>query len=313
MKSIAAALILASVVCGGSSVAAQSARECPQPTGEPYLVCQVDRAPRPDSANLPPRYPVLMLQGDIGDTLRLTFVVDSGGRVDPGSFTVVDSAQAIFTVAAKAALQRWTFEPGIKAGRPVAVRWEQIVAFSVPRDSELPFIEAVVLARDTAPDGVARIVVGVPHPEPAAIVRFSNRELLDAQRGALALVAPPPLADSLGRPRVTICLTINRGGQGFAADSATLAGLAVRGRAVVIPRDCPPAYVMRMYDTRRAPPGYNDPYLVDVVRVSAWNADILLMEIDVAHANATTTFRCWATRAGTGWRPACRLYRSAVG
>jgi TonB family protein len=296
--------LLASVVHGASS--------CPPAAREPYLVCQVDRAPRPDSGNVAPTYPVLLLQADVSGTVRVRFVVDKGGRVDPGSVTVVDTTNALFGTAARAAIRTWMFEPGSKAGQPVAVRWEQILMFSVPRDSELPFVEPVVLARDTAPDGVPRIVVGVPDHEPMAIIGFSNRELLDAQRAALPIVAPPGVRDSAGQPRVTVCLTINRGGQGFAPDAETLRALEAPGRRVVMERDCPLAYVMRMYDTQRAPPGYIDPYLVDVVDVSAWNADILIMKIDVSHHAATTTFQCWATR-GTTWRPKCRRYRSTVG
>jgi hypothetical protein len=224
----------------------------------------------------------------------------------------VDSADALFSTAAEAALRTWTFEPGSKGGQAVAVRWEQIVSFSVPRDSELPLIEAMVLARDSAPDGVPRLVVGVPAHDPIAILSYTNRELLEVQRSALAIVAPAPLTDAVGRPRVTICLTIHRGAPGLAADSATLRALEAPGRRAVSLRDCPPAYVMRMYDTQRAPPGYIDPYMVDVVDLSAWNANIVLMEIDVSHEVTTTTFRCWATR-DTAWRPTCRKYRSTVG
>jgi TonB family protein len=272
----------------------------------------VDRAPRPHPGNAVPTYPALLLQADVSGVVRLRFVVDSAGQVEPASVIAVDTANTLFTMSARAAVRMWTFEPASRAGRAVAVRWEQLVSFSVPADSELPFIDPIVLANDNAPDGAARIVVGVPDHEPAAIILFSNRELLDAQRAALPLVAPPGLTDSLGRPRVTVCLTINRGGQGFAPDPATLMGLEAPGRRVVMERDCPPAYVMRMYDTRRAPAGYIDPYMVDVVDVSAWNGDIVIMRIEVSHHAATTTYRCWATRAAT-WRPACRRSGSVTG
>ena len=306
-------LVLAAALCGLQSPgAAQSPRPCPAGASEPYLVCQVDRAPRPDSGNAAPTYPALLLQADVSGTVRVRFVVGRNGHVEPASVAVVDTANVLFATSARAAIQRWTFEPASNGGQAVAVRWEQIVSFSVPPDSELPFIEPIVLARDTAPDGVPRMVVGVPDHEPMAIIGFSNRELLDAQRATLPLVAPPGMIDSTGRPRVTVCLTINRGGQRFAPDTATLRTLEAPGRRVVIERDCPIAYVMRMYDTRQAPAGYIDPYSVDVVDVSAWNADILIMKIDVAQHGSTTTFQCWATR-GTTWRPACRLYRSTIG
>jgi hypothetical protein len=194
----------------------------------------------------------------------------------------------------------------------VAVRWDQIVAFSVPRDSELPFIDAVVLARDTSPDGTPRLVVGIREREPSAILLFSNRELLDAQRSALAALAPQPIEDSLGRPRVTVCLTINRGGADFAADSATLGALELPGRRAVIPRDCPPTYVMMMYNTTPRPSGYIDPYIMDVTRVIAWSAEILVMQIDVTHETATDSYRCWMTRGAPASATTCRLFRRSV-
>lgn len=315
MRRIVAALLVPAIaeVSLGASAIAQSTRACPPAVSEPYLVCQVDRAPRPDSANAAPKYPLLLLEGDMSGSVRIAFVVDAAGRVAPGSVAVLDSAIPMFVVTATDAVRKWRFQPGLEGGRPVAVRWEQIVSFAMPRDPEVPLIGPVVLARDTSPDGLPRLVVGIPDREPNAIVRFTNRELLDAQRAALALLAPQPLADSAGRPRVTVCLTINRGGQGFAADSASLAALEMPGRRAVIPRDCPPTYTMMIYDPRRAPPGYIDPYIIDVVRVTAWNANIILMAIDVSHQTATTSYRCWATRSGGSWRPECRRSSSVVG
>jgi hypothetical protein len=254
----------------------------------------------------------MLLQAGVSGTLRVSFVVDMSGRMDPISFTVMDSAHALFTTATKTALETWRFEPGVRGGRAVPVLWEQTVAFSVPSDSELPFIESVVLARSISPDGVPRMVVGIREREPSAILLFTNRELLDAQRGALAALAPQPIQDSLGKPRVTVCLTINRGGAAFAADSGTLAALDAPGRRAVIPRDCPPTYVMMMYDTTPRPPGYIDPYIMDVTRVIAWSADILVMQIDVTHETATNSYRCWMTRGVPASTTTCRSFRHSV-
>jgi Gram-negative bacterial TonB protein C-terminal len=320
MVLVAMPLVMTSPVIGAALAGARGAqmpRPCPPPTGEPYLVCQVDRAPRPDSGNAAPMYPVTMLEANVSATLRAEFVVDSSGRVAPGSVVVADSgsamvAYAAFAAAAKDALRTWRFAPGVEGGRPVAVRWEQILVFSVPPDSEVPLIAPIVLARDTAPDGLARLTVGIPSRRPEAILLFANRELLHAQRQALALVAPAPIPDSAGKPRVTVCLTINRGGQDFAADSLTMAMLETPGRHVVIPRDCPPVYTMRMYDPTRAPPGYIDPYLTSVPSVFAWNANVVVMRVDVVQTS-TKSYLCWAERAGSGWRPGCRRYRFTLG
>jgi protein TonB len=315
MKLLGAALLvsMAGWVLGSSVGGAQSTRGCTPATSDPYLVCQVDRAPRPDSLNPGPRYPAILQQAGMSGTVRAAFVVNVAGRVEPTSVLVADSAHVLFATAVKEALRAWRFEPGVKDGRPVAIRWEQIFSFSLPRDSDVPLIDAVVLARDTAPDGLPRIVVGVPTRAPEAILLFNNRELLAAQRNAFAVIAPAPLTDSAGRPRVTMCLTINRGTQEFAADTATLRALAAPGRRATIPRDCPPTYAMKMYDTQPAPPGYIDPYIMSVSSISAWNADILLTEVEVSQAAATTSYRCWATRGTPAWRTTCRPNRRPIG
>ena len=314
MRWCVAALMVAISPVAAASLSAQPTRPCPPPaTRAPYLVCQLDRPPRPDSINVAPSYPATLLQAAVRGTLRVSFVVNMSGRVDPTSFTVMDSAHALFITATKTALETWSFEPGLREGRAVPVRWEQIITFSVPRDSELPPFEPVVLARDTSPDGLPRLVVGLRDRESSAIVQFTNGELLDAQRSILAQLVPPPIQDSLGRPRVTVGLTINRGGQDVAADSTTLAALEVPGRHMVIPRDCPVTYEMLMYDTRRRPPGYIDPYIMEVPRVMAWSTAVLLIQVDVTHPTTTTTYRCWATRGAPSWRPTCRRFRSTSG
>jgi TonB family protein len=307
-------LVLAAVLCGvRSSGAAQSARPCPSSAGEPYLVCQVDRAPRPDPGNAPPTYPAMMREAAVGGVLRLTFVVDTAGRVDLASLAVVDSTYSLFLAAAEIALRKWRFEPGREGARPVRVRWEQIFAFTLPPDSEIPPLEPALIARDTTVDGVPRIVVGIRDPEPGAILLFTNGELLDAQRHVLRTLAPKPIADSLGGPRVTVCLSINRGGQDFAADSTTIAALEMPGRHVVIPLDCPKTYAMAMYDTQQRPAGYIDPYIVEVPRVIGWSADTIVMQIDILHEAALVSYRCAATRDGRVWRSTCRQLRTPVG
>jgi hypothetical protein len=254
-----------------------------------------------------------MREAAAGGVLRVTFVVDTAGRVDLTSVTVVDSTFPVLLAAAKMTLPRWRFEPGRKAARSVAVRWEQVFAFTIPADSEVPPLEPSLIARDSTVDGVPRVVVGIRDPEPGAILLFSNGDLLDAQRHVLRTLAPAPITDSLGRPRVTLCLSINRGGQDFAADSVTIAALEAPGRRVVIPLDCPKTYAMALYDPQRRPPGYIDPYIVEVPRVIGWTADTIVMRIDISHEATQTSYRCAATRDGAAWRSTCRRLPAPFG
>jgi len=148
---------------------------------------------------------------------------------------------------------------------------------------------------------------------PNAILKYSIAELLDAQRSALIELAPAPIVDNAGLSRVTVCVSVNRGGQEFSADSLTLATLDIPGRRAVIPRDCPQTYTMAMYTTEPAPRGYIDPYSMNVTGVSAQGDSTLLMLIDVSQDIRTKSYRCTVTRNGTSWRSGCALYATSAG
>ena len=148
---------------------------------------------------------------------------------------------------------------------------------------------------------------------PNAILKYSTAELLDAQRSALLRLAPEPRVDITGISRVTVCVSVNRGGQEFAADSATLATLDIPGRRAVIPRDCPPTYTMAMYTTDRAPRGYIDPYYMNVTRISAPSDAKFLVLIDVTQDIRTKSYRCTVIRDASSWRSECELYATGAG
>jgi hypothetical protein len=146
-----------------------------------------------------------------------------------------------------------------------------------------------------------------------AILEYSPAGLLEAQRSALLQLAPAPRVDGAGIGRVSLCVSVNRGGQEFAADSTTLARLEIPGRRAVIPRDCPQTYAMAMYTTERAPRGYIDPYYMNVTDVSAPSTTKLVILIDVTQDIRTKSYRCTVTRNSTSWRSECELYATSAG
>lgn len=148
---------------------------------------------------------------------------------------------------------------------------------------------------------------------PSAILKYSTADLLDAQRSALIQLAPEPRVDDAGLSRVTVCVSVSRGGQEFAADSTTLATLDLPGRRAVIPRDCPQTYTMAMYTTDRAPHGYIDPYYMSVTRVAAPSDTKLLMSVDVTQDIRKKSFRCTVSRNGSSWRSECELHTTSAG
>jgi len=306
-------MVAACCVAAGASreTVAQSSGSCPSTTAEPYLVCQIDRAPAAASGNLVPRYPDMLLRARVTGTTRVRFVVDSAGHVPYGSFTVVESSHDLFTWSARNAIPKWTFTPALLRGRPVATRYEQLITFSLPPDSNAPPLPPTVLARDTAPGGVPRIVIGTPGREPGAILQFTNAQLLDAQRAVLLALAPAPMVGSAGRSRVTVCLTRERGDpQG---DTALLQALTVPGRRAVILRDCPRTYATMILDLEhRPPPGWIDPVVMSVTRVDGWTSSIVVLDVGVSQGTGTHKYRCAATRDLSGWRTDCALMWARV-
>ena len=160
---------------------------------------------------------------------------------------------------------------------------------------------------------VATFAIEVDAQSPNAILAYSTTELLEAQRAALVQLAPEPLVDSAGASRITVCVSVNRGGQEFSADSLTLAALDIPGRRALIPKHCPQTYVMAMYNTDRAPRGYIDPYYMSVTRISAPNDTRLVMMIDVTQDIRTTSYRCTATRDKSSWHSECEIYATSAG
>ena len=298
-------LAAAGLIALGTQAVAAQASACPAAAGAPYLVCQVDQRPRPDSTNVIPRYPELLTRVGTSGSIRFAIVVDSMGRVDTGSFAVVESSHVLMTLAVKTAVRMWRFKPALVAGRPVGVRWEQIVSFATPPD-RAPLGDAQQIQEDTIDGGTPRLHVGVGTPQPDAITSFTAAELLEVQRQVLRLLAPAPAVDSAGDARVTLCVNVSRGSQEDAADSGTLAALSAPGRRAVIPRDCPKSYSGMLWTQERPPKGYVDPYAMTVARLGAWNTTVLVMRIDVAQGAGMRAYQCWAQRGTPTWRTQCK-------
>ena len=303
-----ASVLTAAVLRVAPPAVAQESASCPPVAGEPYLLCQVEQPPRPNPRNIPPRYADMLLQAGVSGTVRVRFVVDTTGHVrsDP-RMEVLAATHDMFAFAVQEAVRRWSFEPGRRAGRPVAVQFEQVFEFNTPPDvDELPAVP--VVTHTDAADGVPRMVIGTHPSDPVAASSLSPSDLLDAQRATLLRLAPAPIADSSGRPRVTVCPTVMRDGVPVPGDSATLATLTAPGRRAAIPRDCPRTYASMIYDPKKRPPrGWIDPYALVVTHMLPWNADAVLIRAEVEQGTGARLYRCTVTRDGATWRPMCHL------
>jgi protein TonB len=78
-----------------------------------------------------PRYPEMLRQAGIGGRVLIRFVVDTLGRVDPASVTVVQATHEQFANAARAALTGFRFRPAEVNGRRVRALAEMPFEFLV--------------------------------------------------------------------------------------------------------------------------------------------------------------------------------------
>lgn len=81
----------------------------------------------------PPRYPAALEAAGVTGAVRLAFVVDTSGRVEPGSLRAVEVTAPGFEAAAREALLATRFRPARVRGRPVRQLAEQWVRFAARR------------------------------------------------------------------------------------------------------------------------------------------------------------------------------------
>ena len=99
--------------------------------GAPWAEHQVDRPVLALPGSATPRYPEMLRAAGVVGRVVARFVVDTAGRVEPGSLTVVASAHPQFTAAVEAALPRMRFRPAEAAGKKVRQLVEQPFEFEV--------------------------------------------------------------------------------------------------------------------------------------------------------------------------------------
>jgi protein TonB len=80
-----------------------------------------------------PRYPSMLQSAGLEGDVRAQFVVDTLGRVEPGSFRALESTHALFTDAVRDALGRTRFTPAEAGGHKVRQLVEQVFTFRISR------------------------------------------------------------------------------------------------------------------------------------------------------------------------------------
>lgn len=101
----------------------------PVDNAQVFLEAQLDDPPSV-LVGAVPRYPEVLKAAGIAGRVVLTFVVDTTGRVDASTITIVSTAHQGFNAAAKEAVSKTVFRPGRLRGSAVNVKVQQAVNFN---------------------------------------------------------------------------------------------------------------------------------------------------------------------------------------
>ncbi|MBV9879276.1 MAG: energy transducer TonB [Gemmatirosa sp.] len=100
---------------------------------QPYFEFQVEKPVVPVPGSGSPRYPEMLKSANVEGTVMAQFVVDTTGRVEPGSFKVLKSDHDLFTQAVKSALQNMRYLPAEVGGRKVKQLVQQPFQFALTK------------------------------------------------------------------------------------------------------------------------------------------------------------------------------------
>lgn len=103
------------------------------PTGGVYKERLVDRAAAPRTDNGSPPYPLSLRSAGLEGDVRVRFIVDTVGRVEPASIEILQATHPLFGSAVATWLLRTRYSPAEVAGRFVRQLVEQRVSFTLTR------------------------------------------------------------------------------------------------------------------------------------------------------------------------------------
>lgn len=99
---------------------------------QPYLEAVVEE--RPERISSPPaRYPDILRQAGIEGRVLVEVVIDTSGHAERGSLRILSSTHQLFEGPAREVVQNSLYSPGRIQGRPVRVRVQVPINFSIAR------------------------------------------------------------------------------------------------------------------------------------------------------------------------------------
>ncbi len=102
-------------------------------TDAPLYEFQVEKPAIAISGSGAPTYPSVLKSANVQGRVTATFVVDTDGRAEPGTFKALESDHELFTAAVRTALPRMRFIPAEVGGRKVKMWVQQAFEFRLDK------------------------------------------------------------------------------------------------------------------------------------------------------------------------------------
>ncbi|HET7024540.1 MAG TPA: energy transducer TonB [Gemmatimonadales bacterium] len=297
------ALLLAAGLLWATGLAAQF--PCPPPSGRPvdsagWLACHVDRQPVLIGELAVPRVPPAPVAAGINGTVSYRVMVDSAGRAELGTFTVLTASHPAFVPGVRDALAQWQWAPATNRGHRVSWWFRGVVDFAAPPPT-VGWTSAIppdLLGQRSDPDSGTVVLVGWPARDPAVGSPAPDVDR-DVRILALRELVAGLAAGYAGKEVPIACVSFRDRADGLgsrhtvAPDADALAALVQPGVAVVVPARCPPTFAsMVRVEGRVIPPG-GDPYQVWVGPPQPWTKGTFLVDGGSARGPGGTDFKCW--------------------
>ena len=104
------------------------------PGGDAVLtVLEVEQSVRVAGEPITPVYPDALRRAGVEGEVLVSFVVDTLGRAEPSSFTVLRATHELFAQAVRAAVARQRFDPARVGSRAVRQLVQQLFSFTISR------------------------------------------------------------------------------------------------------------------------------------------------------------------------------------
>ena len=118
-------------VAGGTATGVAGGKPIDLTGNQTYFSFQVEKQVEPIASTQQVAFPEALRSSGVGGEVGAQFVVDTLGRVEPGSFKVLKTSNELFSAAVRSHLPRMRFYPAEVGGRKVRQLVQQAFVFNI--------------------------------------------------------------------------------------------------------------------------------------------------------------------------------------